>query len=342
MDIKITKKRFINLISYEWIKIVAFSLAIILVWSLAFTTFATRATVGEQFYFVVYGDVSTTSKDEEMLEEMKKDGTLSYDVLSAKVNQITDAGSYSAAYMLSLRMSTHEGDVMLVYAGKENKVLEQPAENSSSNESSESSSSEEKAEKQSDILNLLYNNAYFIDVERFLSNAENYLNKFIDDIGGENPTINENKIENYFRYTRIPSARNYKKTYNTEAKIAEGVQNEIARIKTLADAYARVTKAIAKARDEGNDFLRYYMKPMRDGTYEKKAYGIDLSALNRNASSDKQKVADRWDYADENDKLSSEGITLCVFDFGSEQEDLQYESLSFIDYVIRNFSNYAD
>ncbi len=341
MDVKITKKRLLNLISYDWIKIAAFSLAFIFLWVLLFTTCATRATVGEQFYFVIYDDITATDKDYDMLSDMKSDGTLSYDVLTSTVSHITKAGNYSAAYMLSLRASTNEGDVMLAYAGKENKLLEYKSNNSDGEDSTTASG--EKAEKSSDIYNLLYGNGYFIDMERFLSNAKNYLSKFVDDPDGENPTINAAKIESYFRNVRIRSARNYKKTYNTEAKIAEGVKDEIKRIETLATAYKRVTSAIAKAQSEGNDFYRYYMKPTREeGVYEKKAYGIDLYALNRNATEDKQKVSDRWTYVDENDQVTSEGITLLVFDFGSKQEDLQYESLCFIDYIIRNFSNYAD
>ena len=55
MDIKITKGRFSNLLSYDFIKIILAIVAAVMVWVLLFTTCATRATVGEQFYFVTFG-----------------------------------------------------------------------------------------------------------------------------------------------------------------------------------------------------------------------------------------------------------------------------------------------
>ena len=48
MDVKITKGRLVNLISYDFLKIILSILAGIMVWVLLFTTCATRATVGEQ------------------------------------------------------------------------------------------------------------------------------------------------------------------------------------------------------------------------------------------------------------------------------------------------------
>ena len=64
MDVKVTKKRFFNLVAYDWIKIVALSVAIVFVWILLFTTCATRATDGQQFYFVLYGDVSAKGSED--------------------------------------------------------------------------------------------------------------------------------------------------------------------------------------------------------------------------------------------------------------------------------------
>ncbi|MBR2336480.1 MAG: hypothetical protein IKA61_00850 [Clostridia bacterium] len=51
MDIKITGKRFKNLLSYEWVKMIALIVAGVVVWSLLFTTLGTRITVGENFTF---------------------------------------------------------------------------------------------------------------------------------------------------------------------------------------------------------------------------------------------------------------------------------------------------
>ena len=94
MDVKVTKKRFFNLVAYDWIKIVALSVAIVFVWILLFTTCATRATDGQQFYFVLYGDVSAKgSEDFAMLKKMKKDNLITEDeqkTTEDKIQKATD------------------------------------------------------------------------------------------------------------------------------------------------------------------------------------------------------------------------------------------------------------
>jgi hypothetical protein len=79
MDIKVNGSRLKNLLSYDWVKMLASIIAGIVVWTLLFTTLATRATVGEEFYFVIYDNVSTESysKSGSYLSKLKKDGVLS-------------------------------------------------------------------------------------------------------------------------------------------------------------------------------------------------------------------------------------------------------------------------
>ena len=113
MDIKINGGRLKNLLSYDWVKMLVSVIAGIVVWSLLFTTLATRVTVGEEFVFMVYENVNTvnTKKNNELLTKLKNDEVLSYDVLKTYVSNLTSAGQYSATYMLSLRTSIQEGDV---------------------------------------------------------------------------------------------------------------------------------------------------------------------------------------------------------------------------------------
>lgn len=363
MDVKITKKRFFNLIAYDWIKIVAFSVAIILLWTLLFTTCATRATDGQQFHFAVYGDVySVGEKDYEMLRDMKDDGDLSYDVLSYSVGSITKAGNYSAQYMLSLRNTTHEADVFLIYAGATNKIVGLPEEKTDESEKADETAggttegAEEKpTEKSSDIQGVL-DGGSVQSIYKLLENTEKYLEKFGANFDSTNPTVDDAKIERYFRSERITSARNYKKLYKTESQIKAGVKNEQARIRKLLEAYLRVSKVIESVKGTENDFLRYYI-PAKDrkkenpDEMERVPYGIDLALLNADLaklSADevkalgKEKIEDRWVYADENGDPQTAGITLCVSDYTSSQRDLQYEAVTLIDYFIRTFSRYAD
>lgn len=335
MDVKITGKRLKNTLSYDWIKIIAFSLAAILVWTLAFTTGATRATEGQQFYFVVFDDVYYDSEaNADMLYDMKSDGSLSYDVLKAQVNNITKAGNYDAVYMLNLRLTTGEGDVMIMNSGKSNA------------DGGEASDGEENGEKTVTTAERVLESGYVADLLPFIDGAENYVKKFTTD-GTINGEISADKVETYFLTKRVKSARNYKKTYNTDEKKAEGVKGEIERITHIKEAYLRVKSALDKAKDRGVDLYRYWEKPTAysgNEVTERKttAYGIDLTVLCDGATDKKELVKSWWLVDEENNATTTDGLTFCVLNCTEEDSDLQYEALTALDYVIRNYSNYAD
>ena len=331
MDVKITGKRLKNTLSYEWIKIIAFAVAAIFVWMLAFTTCATRATDGQQFYFVVFDDVYfDTETNADMLSDMKKDGSLSYDVLKTQLNNVTKAGNYGALYMLNLRLTTKEGDVMIMNSGKLS-AEETPAEDG---EEEEKTTAEQVLES-----------GYVADLLKFIESAGSYVKKFTSD-GTVNGEINASKVETYFLTQRVKSARNYKKTYNTDEKKSEGVKNEIERISHIQQAYSRVTAALKKAENAGVDLYRYWDKPIKYSgneviEREKTAYGIDLTVLNSGATNKKELVKSWW-LVDEENNATTDGLTFCVLDCTEDDEDLQFEALTALDYVIRNYSNYAD
>lgn len=349
MDIKITGSRFKNLLSYEWVKIVISILAGVIVWMLLFTMLATRATIGEQFVFVVYENVYTQNKNKnnQLLENMKKDGVLSYDVLKTSVSPIMSAGQYSASYMLSLRATTQEGDVMLISDGRLSKVLEDGSDTESNSSSS----------MQSDPYNAIktaINARYFYDINAFLLDAKEYClstgGGFITPNADGSYTVNKSAIDSYFRQVRMKSADNYHKTYRTEEQIKQAVELETKRITDVYENYLYLTSAIQKAKDNGADFLWYgdiydydengHLDESKPTTY---ALGIDLYKLNSpfvgKEGSTVPKVEDTW-FTYANGKTSSEGLVMCVFDFQYYQPDLQYESLAFLTHIVKTYSGY--
>lgn len=334
MDIKVNGSRLKNLLSYDWIKIVCLIIAGIVVWSLLFTTLGTRVTVGEEFVFHVYENVSTkgsTPKNQTLLNDMKKKGYFSYDVLETVVNEIRGSGQYSASYLLSLRMTTQEGDVMLISDGRADVVTEDK-------------------DPTLEIKNLV-NGPYLYNIASFIDSARDYCvgrNSFIIFNEDGSWQVDELAVKSYFLNVRLKSAGNYRKTFRTEAQKAEGVRLEIARVKAIYENYLFVSKAIEQAKQAGNDFVWYgevYTYDAKGNIIEDKTqvlpYGIDLYKLNAPfVEEGKPKIEDTW-YTYASGKTTAEGLVLCVFNFESYQRDLQYEALAFIRYIIETYSGYG-
>lgn len=339
MDVKITKGRFTNLIAYDLVKIIISIIAAVMVWVLLFTMCATRATTGEQFDFIVFDGVYYKDNYvEDVVAKLKKEKSLSYDVLTTNVYKVTAAGNYSALYMLSLKAATKEGDVF-VFNGN----TEQTKDDEGNVKTDESGA---PVLKLNDNAQTIVNNGYLVSFDEYLESAKNYLNKFVED-----GVVDETAVENYFLDYRIKSAGNYRKTYRTQEQKDEGVKLEIERIKTLLENYTLVSGAIENAKAAGTDIL-WYADFCAGETYEKKnvPYGIDLYKLNEaSAASGGEKLSDYWYYWENNGSESgssdpvkkSEGLVMAVFNYGAEQYDLQFESLAVIADAIKTFGNYA-
>ncbi|MBR1676730.1 MAG: hypothetical protein IJ706_05400 [Clostridia bacterium] len=335
MDIKITKARLLNVVNYDWVKMILAALAIIAAWSLIFTTTATRITDGQAFYLTLFEDVYMVSdSNNKLLAKAYSDGDLSFDVLETHTERIQQAGNYSAFYMLTqIRMTTKEADVLIIGGGNEERDLEN--KNLSSVQSLAS-------------MGKLYN------FEEFLDSARAYCvnSKFIVE-NEDGYTVNAEEIRKYFVQDRIVSARNYRKTYISDEKIEEGVKGEIARIEKIYTSYLGVKRAIEKAKEEGNDILWYtvptYFEDDKVVEKEKAAYGIDLGKLyNSYLSADedkKEQLSDLktvWYTFDEEGQATMDGLVMAAVDFSDTQHDLQYEDLSFIYNIIRNYSTYGE
>jgi hypothetical protein len=331
MDIKITSPRLKNLLSYEWIKMIVAVVAGIIVWTLLFTTLGTRITVGEEFTFVIYEDVYTLgdqNKNSKILSDLKKSGGFSYDVLNTKVSSITSAGQYTASYMLTIRAAAHEGDVMIASDGRAVPVDEK--------------GKDAQGKIPTEKFNSAISTGLFFDINTFLKRAHGYTvgNGFITENSDGSYTVNDSKISEYFLSVRMSSAGNYRKTYRTDEQKKQAVANEIIRITAVYENYLFIKNAIDTATLKGNDFLWYYQPKDEGGNAkgEPIAYGIDLYKLNL-PFEDKRNLEDDW-FVYAGEKTTAEGLVLCVFNFESEQADMQYEALAFIRYMIETYSGY--
>ncbi len=313
MDNKLTKKRLSDFLSYEWILVVIAAIAAIIVWELAYTVASVRLTVGQSFKY--YFDESVSSLGNEDLFNMLSDGVFSYDVKTLDSEALTS--SYN---VLTTRLSVYEGDALFTdYTEKEDGSV-----------------------RAKEIID-----TYGYNYERLLSDAKEYLSGFLKS-GKTNPLsyedLDESKIEAHF------NERTQKRVYKNSIKAGEiSVENEKERIKSLCSEVAdferlldcdtdglffRYTRYEQSASASGNGESVYddaYDKEKTEGR-ENAIYGLNVGALT-GGKNNITKYVKRAGEADASE------ITLIIFDFKSQQEDLQYEAISFINAIVRDCSN---
>ncbi|MBO4323313.1 MAG: hypothetical protein J5836_01480 [Clostridia bacterium] len=326
MDIKITKSRLSNLFTYEWVRLLAITVVIIVLWSIMYTSFAARLSVGQKFFLITYEGVYT--KTQSVADELATgaaDGgnVLSYDVREFTELNVVTVGENTAHKVLTTRLEGGDGDILIIGNGDREY---DPSDRST------------LTEYQS-----LINNGRLISINDLLESARRYTvdSGFIVETD-DGYAVNEEKIKRYFKDERRTSSRNYRRTYVTAAEIEKGAQDEVKRIETVYLNYKSVSAAIEEAKANERDFLSYKKKAIVRGddiiTGEEEAYGIDLGKLNAKSKND---IKDLW-YVSGEGGASATGMVMAVFEFSTVQPDLQYESLSVMEYIIRKYGDYAE
>jgi hypothetical protein len=344
MDNKITKRRFADFLSYEWLFIIIICVVAIIGWNLIYTVAAPRLSVGQSFK-LIYDDGVSTNYMHNVIQISQRanerdylgqpHGAFSYDVLKIE----TEGMSNSIDNELGIRYDTKDADVLVTFSQdmqnaqgltfrKVNGIIE-----------SYNVWSFNKAIKDGDLYleNLLktgvvkheagdINNSYTMD------------------------QIDTEKVKNLFLSRQEGDNR-----YRKEADKQQGIIYEIQRIETLCyeiDFTKRLfrdhkevfyyyaigeqsyNQAVEHAKDQAliqskqQVFEQNKQKNLINYGVEKLAYGIDFDKL---TDSYEFKVGDFFtdDYGE------SKNLVMLAFDFIGSQPHLQYESLSFINTVIR-------
>ena len=320
-----TKKRLSDFLAYEWILTIVAAIAAIIVLELIYTVAATRLSVGQQFKYYtdedlyVY-DMSMGSIYDLLGVETGKNGkTFSFDVLSVETENLTD--SYN---VLSVRLSVQEGDAIFT-------------------------SSTEKEDGSVRAKSIIDEFPVY-DMNKLLDGAKEYLTRFVRS-GGDvyNPDdYDETKIRDWFDVRMKGDNR-----FRTEKEKEEGRKNEIGRIKKLAadtedfetllilgDAeglFYRYTKYEQTATGVDDEVYRTaYEREKTDGR-ENCVYGFNMAAFTHAIDrTDKKNVSDYLKLAGG----SAENVVLILFDFSRYQPDLQYECISFVCTLAREFSDF--
>lgn len=331
MDNKLTKRRLSDLLTYDWIKILCVLLAIISVWELVFSVFSVKLTVGQHFKY--YFDQDITTYGEVAFYEMLDD-TFSYDVLKTNY-EVIDA-QYNT---LNARLSIQEGDAVFA-------------------------NDFDKKDGKGTRARIIVDSENVITYNALLENAKTYLTGFLKD---EFSVLNkEEKVQKALDFANFDDNFDFVKIENTfikrngkdnrfrkEKDKKDGILSEIERIRNLCKQtkdfdylmsldieglffkYTKFEQSVLLSDDKYKATFEGYMQDEIKNGKGNAVYGINVGAL-KNAEKNIS------DYFKRKDESNADNIVLLVFDFTQYQPDLQYESISFINTVIRNFSNLYD
>lgn len=320
MDAKITKKRLNDLLSYDWIKIIALGIAGIVIWYLIFTMAAVRLSVGQQFKIFLYSDVYAGSNFYDFSASLKADGVLSYDILSNSSESLT---SDTANTVLSARFAVDEGDIMILT----NKSVLDDDGNDTGTGSSFKSFVDGYSIGGSPARPGGYSLVY--DIDRLIEDAEAYLSDFIVKQNGQavitdgKPQLNAENLEANFR-RRMKKDNRFKK----QSQIAAGLVLEAERIVVLYNAVEEFKTILSENPDlrvnyKRNEQLLTESEQTGIETGPELTYGINLSG-----------VKDITEIVATGQAVA-ENIVLTVLDRRAKQPDLQYEVIPVIVKILK-------
>ncbi len=300
MDARITKQRLANMLSYDWLKIVgAIALAAVF-FCLFFVMIATRATDGQTFYVYAY-DGLNAGRDFGLLENNLLDKKVfGYDILNTGSESFKSSGLYGNS-VFTARRSAGEGRVMFVSDVRE---------------------TDENGKEKSTLLSFMdyagderERFGIFLDPEQFLADCKTYLAAFFGEtLSGEEPDAG--KVRETFM------ARNGSdKRFRSSAKKEAGIAEEAKRLKKLKEDYFAVAQAVG-------DKLTYVTCTTEIKTH---TVGFSMNALN---------LTPLVYYTVEEEGMtvqSNKDVALCIFDNGTREGDLKYETVNFLAYLVRTY-----
>lgn len=328
MDAKITKERLGHMLSYDWLKIVAIAVAAIFVWMLIFTTTETRITAAQQFTVFNYtGNVTfSNTKFSDSYDKAFSDGVFSYEVIEITEVDLNTSAEYASTVM-ETRLSTSEGDVIFVA--------------DIDNEDS-SYTKDDQTLYDSYLQTLVMNYGYALynldpaAEDGYFKQMESYLNGYYVNGDYANGTLDEAAVERDFR-ARIE--KNKDKRYKKEAQIEQGIKDDIARIQKysagLTEFYGYLESGLVQMTN-----TQVLDHSNNDEVIIEGVYSINLcpdkatmGGLSNIAAYVKESV--NAETGETQNVFSAENMNVAFFDFAEVEEGFQYESLLYVNYVIR-------
>lgn len=347
MDAKITKKRLGDFLSYEWVKVLAIAVALIMLWSLLFSTTATRLTNDQVFTVINYTGTTVGTGFDKYLN-LPVDGSLfSYEVYEiGAVDTETQGGTY-AGVLLETRLSTGEGDVMFVADA------EQPNSQWAVTDADGNPVLDEDGNptyETDTYLRGFLNGTYYHNVlpledvvegsyglkKGLLTLIDEYLSQFYVKNSTERfdyaDGINVTETERLFR-ERIAEMKD--KRFKTEAQIQAGLQQEIVRIEryraamdeylqNVADGYLAPTESkLVFSDDDGNPLVI-------NGQF-----GLNLCPDEEKMPGLKEDVFYYMTSADDKQVMTAKNVNMVFLNLEGSQPEFLCEKILFVNYLVK-------
>ena len=332
MDNKINRTRFSDFFSYEWIRIIIFSIVVIFVWELIFTVTGVKLTTGQQFK-ILYDLTVDSETEDEIIPLSYMDGAFSYDVLRIDREFLSQAN----VNMLDVRYQTQDCDVVVTsnaYKTGENDTVRREAF-------------------------LIIDTLFMWSYEEMLVDGENYLLSLLkDEYQGD-----KTKVYDYdnLDQTKIDALFNRRQEKDNRFRAQEdkllGMQNERSRIQLLcknlnmakylldnhADIFLQYTRHEQSVNNNPTDNNLNVLQNEKTNNLqkygkEKLSYGIDVGKLKITGNTEGKHSASSFFAKDG----KTDEVILMAFNFIEYQPHLQFESLSFMNSVVHLCSNLLD
>lgn len=321
MDAKITKQRLSRLLSYDWIKIVAVAVALMIVWNLIFTMTSTRVRPSQQF--TVFNHYANRSLSDDFYDDFYKtvaDGKVfSYEVIEPTNNDLTTAGD-TRHTLIEARLATDEGDVIFLpnlpdvdTAYEENGVTMY------------------RANYLQSFLRGYRFYLHDLDFENekgYFNALQSYLNGYYQGGYHDAERLDEAEVEKDFR---ARAKANKDKRFKTEEQLKNGARAEVERIQKYRDALVKMEGFLADGLVELTDVAVYN----EDGSvlYQGK-FALNLCP-NKQTMGDLKKqfsyqVKEKDAEGKEQVRITAENMHVMFFRTEKTEQSFEYESLLYV------------
>lgn len=344
MDAKITKLRLSRMLSYDWFKIVLSAAALIAVWILIFTMTATAITPSQKFTVMNFvGNVSL--QDGEFYDKNRaalKNGVFSYEVIETSVEDLS-SNSSMVGELLQARTTLEEGDVIFVADDYDSRDIVKEEVVDGDKTQYEYTFGDTYLQN---FLQMCFYSVY--DVNVYLDEMRTFVGQYYNDAAWTD--LNTDKVKGDF------NARTKKdKRFRKSAARAQGEKDEIERIEKYRDTLVKFdwylkngvvtlpeTIVVKEYFTDGRDLKGTYsinICPTEDrggATVEngKPAMNGLMNAVAYKPIIETEKDGEIvLDYSEK----TANNMSVCLFKFGGVGNGFQYESLSYIVYLIEEY-----